>query len=128
MDFANGASLAPGRYVVTYVDGCMKYSTSQDWTVNAYALGNPAGTDHWWFMSQGNLVESVIPPGTVGYLAGQGGYATFDECVQANLALPPVELTIPGGTLGVWLEDDPYEDNSTGPDGRAPAWSLECVP
>jgi hypothetical protein len=126
--FAGGASLSPGRYRVTYVDGCMKYNPSQDWSVNAYALGDPAGSDHWWFSSQGQLVTSVIPPGTVGFLVGQGGYGTFDECVQANLALPPIEVTLQAGPLGVELQDSPYSDNLVGPDGGAPTWSLECVP
>jgi hypothetical protein len=128
VSFAGGAALAAGRYRVTYVGGCMKYNPSQDWSVNAYPLGDAAGSDHWWFISQGQQVTSVIPPGTVGFIVGQGGYATFDECVQANLAVPPVELTLPGGPLAVWLEDSPYGDNVEGPDGGAPAWSLECAP
>lgn len=128
VSFAGGAALAPGRYRVTYVDGCMKYSSAQDWSVNAYALDDAAGSDHWWFVNDGQQVASVIPPGTVGFVVGQGGYATFDECVQANLAVPPVELTLPGGPLAVWLADSPYTDNAAGPDGRAPSWSLECAP
>jgi hypothetical protein len=128
VDFANGATIAPGRYRVRYVDGCMKYSAAQDWSVNAYALGDPAGSDHWWFVSAGQQVTSVIPPGTVGFRVGQGGYATFDECVQANLALPPVELTLSSGPFGLWLEDNPYGDNVAGSNGRSPTWELECVP
>ena len=86
--FANGMSLAPGRYRVTYAGGCMKYNNSQGWSVSAYALGDPRGSAHWWLVS-GDVVRSVIPPGTIGFDLGQGGFATFDECVQANLALPP---------------------------------------
>jgi hypothetical protein len=126
--FANGQSIPPGRHLVRYVDGCMKYSAAQDWSVNAYALGDPAGSDHWWFIAAGKQLPDVIPPGTVGYLAGQGGYASFDDCVQANLALPPVELTLSGATLAVWLQDSPYTDNVDGPGGRSPTWSLECAP
>jgi hypothetical protein len=127
VDFANGAALPAGRYRVTYVDGCMKYSSSQGWTVNAYSLG--AGTpDHWWFVAGGQPVTDVIPPGTVGYLPGAGAYGSFDACVQASLALPPVELTITGGPLGVWLQDDPYGDNVPGPNGRSPTWKIECAP
>jgi hypothetical protein len=126
--FANGAAIAPGHYRVRYVDGCMKYSTGQDWSVNAYGLSDRVGGDHWWFVSAGQEVTSAIPPGTVGFLTGQGGFATFDECVKANLALPPVELTLGGGPLAVWLEDSPYSDNVDGPNGRDPTWSLDCVP
>jgi hypothetical protein len=125
--FANGAALPAGTYRVTYVDGCMKYSASQDWSVNAYGLNDPAGSDHWWFVANGQRIASVIPPGTVGFLVGQGGFATFDECVQANLALPPVDITIPAGPLGVWLEDNPYGDNVPGLNGRSPTWSLQCA-
>lgn len=125
--FANGASLPAGTYRVAYVDGCMKYSPSQDWSVNAYALNDPTESYHWWFLSNGQPISSVIPPGTIGFLVGQGGYATFDECVQANLALPPIEITVPAGTLAVWLEDNPYSDNVAGPDGRSPTWSLRCA-
>jgi hypothetical protein len=126
--FANGAAIPPGRYRVRYVDGCMKYNAAQDWSVNAYRLGDPAGNDHWWFVSSGQELTSAIPPGTVGFLAGQGGFATFDECVTANRALPPVDLTLSGGgPLAVWLQDSPYSDNVDGPNGRDPTWSLECA-
>jgi hypothetical protein len=125
--FASGASLPAGRYRLTYVDGCMLYGGGQGWTVNAYALGDPAGSDHWWIMSGGHPITTAIPPGTVGILPGQGAFATFDACVQANLQLAPVDVVLPAGPVGVWLEDDPYSDNVAGPSGRAPTWSLQCV-
>lgn len=126
--FLGGMHLPAGRYRLTYVDGCMLYSSSgQGWTVNAYALGNPSSSDHWWITAQGALLSSVIPPGTVGYLVGQGAFATFDACVQANLQQAPVDFDFAGGTLGVWLEDGPYSDNVAGPGGRAPSWSLQCL-
>jgi hypothetical protein len=128
VSFANGQSIPPGRYIVRYVDGCMKYSSSQDWTVNAYALGDPNGSDHWWFIAAGKQLPYAVPPGGTGFLVGGGGYATFDECVQANLTIPTVELTLSGGPLAVWLQDDPYTDNVAGPNGRSPTWSLECAP
>lgn len=122
--FANGVALAPGRYRVSYLDGCMKYAPSEGWTVNAYALGDTAGSDHWWFVSQGQNVTTDIPPGTVGFASS----VTFDECVKASQASTPVVLTHPGGPLGVWLEDAPYSDNVPGLNGRSPTWTLECVP
>jgi hypothetical protein len=125
--FANGASIPAGRYRVRYVDGCMKYGAGQGWSVNAYRLG-VTPSHHWWFISAGQQLTSVIPPGTVGFIPGMGGFATFDDCVKANLALPPVELTLDGGPLGVRLQDDPYSDNVGGRDGRDPTWSLERVP
>jgi hypothetical protein len=105
----------------------MKYSGSQNWTVNAYALGDPTSSTHWWFVSNGQKVTTVIPPGTVGFQPLRGGYPTFDECVRANLQLPPIDLVLPSGTFGVWLEDQPYTDNVVGQVGRSPTWSLKCV-
>ena len=32
--------LPAGRYRVEYVDGCLKYSGSQGWSLNAYADGH----------------------------------------------------------------------------------------
>jgi hypothetical protein len=66
----------------------------------------------------------LIPPGTTGRVPGAGAYASFDDCVLANRALPPVEFEFEGGTVGVWLNDTPYTDNVFGRDSRSPTWSL----
>jgi hypothetical protein len=126
--FAGGTVLPAGHYRVTFADGCMKYNGRQNWTVNAYALGDSRSSDHWWFVSNGAKVIEVIPPGTVGFQPGIGGYPTFDECVRANRELAPVDLDLPAGTLAIWLEDDPYTDNVVGQVGRNPTWSLQCAP
>lgn len=125
--FAGGSILPAGHYRISFADGCMKYSGRQNWTVNAYALGDPKSSDHWWFVSNGEKVTKVIPPGTVGFQPGIGGYPTFDECVRANRELAPVDLDLPSGTLAIWLEDDPYTDNVVGQVGRNPTWALQCV-
>jgi hypothetical protein len=127
--FADGAELPAGRYRATYLDGCMKYRGGQDWTVHAYAGGNPCCG--WWFVGNSTDDRIVNPPGTVGYTAANGAFATFDECVEANKAVPPLEFDFTGGKLGVWLQDSPYSDNMAGVDGRNPKWQLtllsECV-
>jgi hypothetical protein len=125
--FANGSALAPGRYRVTYVDGCMKYSGVQDWSVNAYGPGSPPGSDGWWIVGASSADQIVMPPGTVGFLVGSGGFANFDDCVAANLLLPPVDFQFAGGQLGLWLEDSPYSDNVIGNNGRSPTWRLTDV-
>jgi hypothetical protein len=125
--FANGATVPAGRYRVTFVDGCMKYAPTEGWTVNAYPLDNLQGTDHWWFVSNGQDIPGVLPPGTVGFFLGSGGFLSFDACVQANLQLPPVDLDVPSGPFGVRLFDDPYDGNLPGLDGRSPTWSLQCL-
>ncbi len=126
--FGDGARLPAGHYRATFVDGCMKYNGSQGWTVNAYGLSRPDRSFHWWFVTDGHNLEAVLPPGNVGFRLGEGGFASFDECVDASRGLPPVDIWLPdGGTLGVWLEDSPYGDNLPGPSGRSPTWKLECV-
>jgi hypothetical protein len=125
--FAGGSTLPAGHYRVTYIDGCMKYSSGQGWTVQAYGPGSPAGSDAWWLVGSTTAAKIIMPPGTVGYLVGEGAYASFDDCVTANLELPPVEFDFEGGKIGLWVEDSPYSDNVPGPGGRSPTWHLGCV-
>jgi hypothetical protein len=125
--FVDGGPLPAGHYQIAYVDGCMKYSAPQDWTVNAYA--EDAGNDHWWLVRNASGSDTVLtPPGTSGYLVDAGGYATFTDCVNANLLLDkPKEFDFDGGPLGLWLADSPYTDNVAGDNGRNPKWSLTLV-
>jgi hypothetical protein len=122
--FAHGAFLPPGRYRVAYVDGCMKYSASQDWAVHAYPQGS-TGSDNWWLV--GGSRKVVMPSGTVGFLVASGGFATFADCVAANRVLPPIEFDFGGGSIGLWLQDEPYGDNLPGKGGRSPTWRLTAV-
>ena len=116
-----GAPVPAGRYRVTYVDGCMKYSSSQNWTVNAY--GN--GPSTLWIVGDGSRIAPV--PGTTGFTNGEG-FATFDACVTANLANDgALQFDFAGGTLGLELEDDPYTDNVPGENGRSPTYRLTCT-
>ena len=118
--FGDGGVLPGGRYVVRYVDGCMKYGGGQDWTIHAYASGSIA----WWLVGASSSIQYLMPPGTVGYAASNGAYVQFADCVAANLLLPPVEFDFDGGVLGVWLQDSPYSDNLAGEGGRNPSWQL----
>jgi hypothetical protein len=113
---------------VQYVDGCMKYASTQDWTIHAYANGSSG----WWLVGATTTDKVLLPPGTVGYASTNGAFINFDDCVTANLALAPKEFDFDGGVLGVWLQDSPYSDNLAGLNGRNPAWTLTllgaCVP
>ena len=122
--FADGIELPSGRYRIKYVDGCMKYSSAQDWAVHAYPGAEPDG---WWFVGEDQTHKIVVPPGSVGFLVSNGGFATFEECVAANRALPPSEFEFSGGKLGVWLQDSPYSDNLAGLDERNPKWMLTLL-
>jgi hypothetical protein len=126
--FDNGATLPAGHYRVQYLGGCMKYASDQDWTVQAYANGSDA---FWLGTATGD--ELFLPPGTAGYTAldDGGAFTGFDECVAANLALPPKEFDFNGGQLGVWLADTNYGDNLAGvsDDGGIdnPKWALTLL-
>jgi hypothetical protein len=124
--FNAGNPVPAARYRVTYVDGCMKYSTAQDWAVHAYGPGSAAGNDAFWVVDN-TLSQIVMPPGTVGFLVGAGGFASFDDCVVANSALAPVEFDFAGGMIGIWLRDSPYGDNVPGQNGRSPTWKLSTA-
>jgi hypothetical protein len=122
--FAGGQHLPAGRYRVEYVDGCLKYSGTQGWSLHAYADGH----DGWWLVGETTADRIVMPPGTVGFMVGAGGFSTFDACVAANRARAPLEFNFGGGSLGVWLADSYYEDNLLGEDGRSPTWRLIKLP
>jgi hypothetical protein len=107
----------------------MKYSDAgawgaMGWTIHAYADGATTGKD--WFLVSAANVELGMPPGTSGFLLDGGAFASFDDCVAANHALDPVELTFNGGPLGIRLSDDPTSDNVPGLNGRNPTWKLDC--
>jgi len=122
--FNNNQPLPAGKYRVRYVDGCMKYGGGQGWTVNAYAKDQAC----WYVIGETTSDRIVVPPGTVGWAAGSGAYASFADCVTASLAVPPVEFeTTQSKRLGVWLLDSPYSDNMAGEQGRNPKWSLESL-
>jgi hypothetical protein len=127
--FQGGAPLPAGRYRVTYMDGCMKYNPAYGWTVHALAKrADGSGGHEWRLVGETTEDPILILPGTRGGpWAGGVTYANFDDCVEANLPLPPVEFDFAGGRLGVWLDDQPYDDNVYGLDSRSPTWSLACV-
>lgn len=119
----NNGFVPAGHYRVTYVDGCMKYSSSQDWSVNAYANGPDT-----LFIVTSNATLGAAP-GTVGFIQGQGGFKNFDDCVSANLANDvPFEFDWSGGSLGLALSDNPYTDNVAGENGRSPTYRLSSCP
>jgi hypothetical protein len=120
--FNGGAPVPAGRYRVSYVDGCMKYSATQGWAVNAY---DETGCCTWWIVGETTGDRKIGAPGTIGFLVGQGGFSDFDACVAANRAIAPRTFEHAGGRLGIWLADSPYSDNLPGLDGRNPKWKLD---
>lgn len=120
--FAKGKSLPAGRYRVAYEDGCMKYNFLFAWSVNSHA-----GSDGWWLVGETSQDRVVVLPGKA------DSAVDFSECVASNKQLPAKEFDFPGGKLGIWLNDTPYQDNISGEGGRNPKWKLtllvdECPP
>ena len=129
--FVDGAALPPGRYRLQYVDGCTRYDLpTAGWTIHG-ALGDVVlGTGAYWLIDERDTLV-VLTPGTAGVSAGTGpypftAYATYDECVAANCALPSVEFDFAGGVLGLRLGggiEFAYISGET-VGGRAPTFRL----
>lgn len=120
--FNGGEPVPAGRYQVSYVDGCMKYSATQGWAVNAY---DETGCCQWWIVGETMADKKIEAPGTIGFLVGEGGFQDFDGCVTANQAVAAKTFDHTGGRLGIWLADEPYTDDVPGTDGRNPMWHID---
>ncbi len=117
--FAGGQSLAAGVYEVSYVDGCIKYGGGQKWTVNAYGTGSY----DWMLVGATSADRIAVLPGAIGIST----YDVFEDCVTASKLAAPLRISHPGGPLGVYLVDSPYEDNVAGENGRNPSWKLTAL-
>jgi len=137
--FGNGAIYPAGIYSVQNMGGCMKYSPSQGWAVNA--ITGSAG-----YVLVLNGVDSSQMPGSLGFNvppncspptdehSGSNGYgfcpddAGFLRCSAYNAALPSLTFTTTApGTIGFRLLDTYYPDNVAGDPnvgGGAPSWGL----
>jgi hypothetical protein len=129
--FAGGAALPSGRYRLQYVDGCTKYDLpGAGWTLHG-ALGDVVqGNGAYWVIDEADSLVALTP-GTGGVSVGTGpypftAYATYEECVAANCALPSVAFDFGGGVLGLRLgEGIPFayiSGDTAG--GRAPTFRL----
>jgi len=114
--YDNPDCLLQGDYLVHYVDGCMRWgdSNSFNWTVHyntayRYTLATVSGR------VLGEL------PGTMNVT----GYAKFEDCVNANMALPPTVFRHAGGPLYVYCVDALYTNNLNG--NPNPTWSLQSL-
>lgn len=126
--FAGGAALPAGEYRISYEDGCWK-SGVVAWTVN---LG-PEG----YFVVGGDAVEPIVmAPGTEGTFAGLGAFASYADCVAANLGEPGVTFGFAGGRLGLRLQSTPEDllvmrflllEGGETQGGRSPTFRLTCV-
>lgn len=128
--FERGADLPAGTYRLEYVDGCIKFAPGQWWSIHAHENGS-AG---FWLIGDGPDDRKMLMPGTFGYLPGtsnggrpRDGFERFEDCVAANLAVPPARYEHAGGPLGLWLADTNYPDNVAGLDGRNPVWRVSLV-
>jgi hypothetical protein len=101
----------------------LRYEGLWPWTVHGLATS-------YEYLLIGDTTAAVLgsPPGTrSGTIGWVGGYAAFEECVAANLAMPPTEIIFAGGRLGIWNNDFKVDDNVAGENGRNPTWRLEYL-
>jgi hypothetical protein len=118
----NGDALPTGRYRITYVDGCMKYNASWNWTVQGSG-GTFLGEFQWMPIGASTSDVLGLLPGTEAAIgSGLSGYVDYDECVTANRALPPLDIDFGGGQLGIWQDDYQPEDNEAGE--ASPTWVV----
>ncbi|MCC6644592.1 MAG: hypothetical protein IT374_03345 [Polyangiaceae bacterium] len=123
--FANGDVVPAGTYRFTYLDGCMKYSDSQSWTVNAYATGTYAT---WQVIGDDPGVFLGTLPGKSDYSTGGGADSDFEACVDEGKTMPPLDVVFATPSkIGVRLSDSPVTDNAAGLNGRNPTWRLTKV-
>ena len=123
--FADGRSVPAGEYTLVYLDGCWK-SGVVAWTVNLGGEG--------YSVVGGEPEERItMAPGTVGTFMTLGAYATYEECVAANVGRPGISFRFQGGPLGLKLESlDPLTlfillqgGESVG--GKSPTFRLTCA-
>jgi hypothetical protein len=122
--FNEGLPVPPGRYSVRYLDGCMKFSGTNDfgWTVQGLASGPCCD---WWLVGENAADRRLrLPAGKDAETIAQGASVDFASCVAANQAAPAATYMHRGGKLGIWLKDITYGDNVVGESGRNPRWEL----
>jgi hypothetical protein len=138
----DGGALPAGRYRATYIDGCMKYSTTgHPWTVNNSPDDAGPGTGGWHLVVPGTPSVGMdggagtisAAPGTVEVAKLPGtnlanGADTFAACELGNrIVNRPREFYFTGGKLGIWLRDYPYSDNVAGEGGKNPRWNITLL-
>ena len=106
--FDGGADFPAGEYVVAYVTGAMQYAYGAEWKVNFNDTGNG-------FHVTDDGGNDVFGPGNDNH------YDSVAECEAGNAGLQ-ITYNHTGGKIGMYLEDDPYDDNSGG--SPSPTFSL----
>ena len=124
--FDGGQSFPPGEYVVRYEGGCMKYSSSQGWTVHKYDASSGSSIAWHLITVSFNFLMPALPPPQVLY------YADYEACVTGNKDPSHREATFThvGGPIGFFLlgSSGDYENNIAGASlsqGANPTWSLD---
>jgi hypothetical protein len=132
-NFAGGARFPAGRYRIAYVDGCRRYDNTAAWTLHASVLAAGLSAEGrggcYIVMSNDQAVE--LAPGTAGVVVGEGpdpagAFASYDECVAANLQQAPRDVTLAAGTIGVMNAGDSSPDKTPGEaiGRRSPTYRL----
>ncbi len=118
-EFNAGANYPVGRYQITYVDGALQYAGGTSggqaggWSVN-FNFNGPLG----YHVTDGNGNDVAFPATTA-------GYANQAACEAAN-AGNQILYAHAGGTIGMYLHDTDYNDNTAG--YPAPTFSMAPAP
>lgn len=122
--FGGGRTYAPGVYRIRYANGAMLYAGGPP----LWSVADPLTAGRGFYFRAPDAGVQVFAPQVLNGGGTGQVYATAEECRAAHLLLPPVDLTVPAPSrLTVYLDDDPYWDNTTGPLGPPSWWFVGRV-
>jgi hypothetical protein len=113
--FNNGAVFPPGAYVVRYGSGVMAYSAAGLFQINA---GSP--TSSCFFVTAEGSLQHTPAPGL------NTTYATAILCEAGNAGQQVIVTLTAPSTIGIWLDDSDYSDNTTHGEPDSPIFELDA--
>lgn len=116
--FGGGQSYPAGNYRVSYVNGAINYGDGKyrlNWRTPSPGNVTPIG---YKVNYNGGASTSWIP-GT------DEAFTTQSQVESANAGMH-IDFSHTGGTIGVWLDDNPYFDNAPG--SPSPTFSITALP
>jgi hypothetical protein len=113
--FNNGAVFPPGSYVIRYGSGVMAYSTVGQFRINA---ASPTSSC-FFVVAEGSLRHTPAP-------GLNTAYATRALCEAANAGQQVIVTITSPSTIGIWLDDSDYLDNTTHGEPESPIFELDA--
>lgn len=117
--FSAGANYPAGRYLISYVDGALQYAGgTTGGMMGGWAVNNTVRGHLGYHVTDGSGNDVLFP-------ATSSEFASQSQCEAANAGESLVFVHI-GGTIGMYLYDTNYNDNTAG--SPAPTFSLASAP